>query len=260
MIDCMPPPQHASPRRARRRRHPRDGRDGMLIRRASTTGRRSRGSTSAGGDRGRCGPKCRGAPWPRGRCAPTTSMRAPSSRSARASARIRVELAPVLGGYARAARRARAGDRPRSGGGSGPVARTYDGRWAEEVERSLITLKALTFEPTGGDRRGADDVAAGVPRRRAQLGLPLLLAPRRGAHAGRADGRRLRRRGDELPRLGAPRRRRRPGGHPDHVRPRRRAPARTSTSCRCCRATRVRRRCASGTRRPGSCSSTSTAS
>ena len=27
---------------------------------------------------------------------------------------------------------------------------TYDGRWAEEVERSLITLKALTFAPTGG--------------------------------------------------------------------------------------------------------------
>ena len=27
---------------------------------------------------------------------------------------------------------------------------TYDGRWADEVERSLITLKALTFEPTGG--------------------------------------------------------------------------------------------------------------
>ena len=27
---------------------------------------------------------------------------------------------------------------------------TYDGRWADEVERSLITLKALTFAPTGG--------------------------------------------------------------------------------------------------------------
>jgi len=27
---------------------------------------------------------------------------------------------------------------------------TYDGRWSDEVERSLITLKALTFEPTGG--------------------------------------------------------------------------------------------------------------
>jgi GH15 family glucan-1,4-alpha-glucosidase len=27
---------------------------------------------------------------------------------------------------------------------------TYDGLWADEVERSLITLKALTFAPTGG--------------------------------------------------------------------------------------------------------------
>jgi GH15 family glucan-1,4-alpha-glucosidase len=27
---------------------------------------------------------------------------------------------------------------------------TYEGRWAEEVERSLLTLKALTFAPTGG--------------------------------------------------------------------------------------------------------------
>jgi GH15 family glucan-1,4-alpha-glucosidase len=26
----------------------------------------------------------------------------------------------------------------------------YDGRWADEVERSLLTLKALTFAPTGG--------------------------------------------------------------------------------------------------------------
>jgi GH15 family glucan-1,4-alpha-glucosidase len=27
---------------------------------------------------------------------------------------------------------------------------TYDGRWAAEVQRSLVTLKALTFHPTGG--------------------------------------------------------------------------------------------------------------
>ena len=36
------------------------------------------------------------------------------------------------------------------------------------------------------DRRGPDDVAAGVDRRRAELGLPLLLAPRRDPHAARA--------------------------------------------------------------------------
>ena len=27
---------------------------------------------------------------------------------------------------------------------------TYDGEWADEVQRSLITLKALTYAPTGG--------------------------------------------------------------------------------------------------------------
>ena len=103
---------------------------------------------------------------------------------------------------------------------------TYAGGWADEVERSLITLKALTYAPTRRHRRGGHDVAARVPRRRAQLGLPVLLAPRRGAHPRRADGGRLRRRGDELAGLGGARRRRRSRGHPDHVRARRRAPAR----------------------------------
>ena len=103
---------------------------------------------------------------------------------------------------------------------------TYDGRWAEEVERSLITLKALTFAPTGGI------VAA------ATTSLPEFLGGVRNwdyrfcwlrdaaLTLRRADDRRLRRRGDELARLGGPRRRRRPGGHPDHVRARGRAPAR----------------------------------
>ncbi len=40
-------------------------------------------------------------------------------------------------------------------------------------------------------RRGADDLAAGTARRRAQLGLPLLLAARRHADAAGADERRL---------------------------------------------------------------------
>ena len=44
-------------------------------------------------------------------------------------------------------------------------------------------------------RRGADDLAARVDRRRAQLGLPLLLAARRDADAARAPARRPRRRG-----------------------------------------------------------------
>ena len=49
--------------------------------------------------------------------------------------------------------------------------------------RSLITLKALTYAPTGGIVAAADHLAARAARRRAQLGLPLLLAARRHVHA-----------------------------------------------------------------------------
>ena len=43
------------------------------------------------------------------------------------------------------------GPTPSSGGTTGPGAATYDGDWwADEVMRSLIALKALTYRPTGG--------------------------------------------------------------------------------------------------------------
>ena len=75
-------------------------------------------------------------------------------------------------------------------------------------------------------RRGADDVAARARRRRAQLGLPLLLAPRHHAHpAGDARGG-LPRRGADLAAVAAARDRGRPRRRADHVRHRRRAPAR----------------------------------
>ena len=63
---------------------------------------------------------------------------------------------------------------------------TYQGEYRDAVLTSLIALKAMTNEATGARRRGADHVAAGGHRRRAQLGLPLLLAARLGPHAGRA--------------------------------------------------------------------------
>ena len=90
--------------------------------------------------------------------------------------------------------------------------------WNEAVRRSLITLKALTY---GANRRhggGADHLAAGSDRRAAQLGLPLLLAARRDAHAAGADERRLLRGGADVARLAVARCRRQPEPDPDHVR------------------------------------------
>src|SRR5205085_5582019 len=75
--------------------------------------------------------------------------------------------------------------------------------------------------------RGADDLAPGGDRRRAQLGLPLLLAARCDAHAPSADERRLLRRGARLARLADARGRRQPRADADHARAcRRTAPRR----------------------------------
>ena len=131
--------------------------------------------------------------------------------------------------------------------------------WNEAVCRSLITLKALTYAPTGGLVRGADHLAARIHRRRAQLGLPLLLAARRHADAARADERRLLRGGAGLARLAAARGDGQPVADPDHVRPARRAQADRMAGARGWRATRTRRRFASATPRTISVSSTSSA-
>ena len=72
---------------------------------------------------------------------------------------------------------------------------TYAGEWREAVIRSLITIKALTYAPTGGLRRGADHVAAAAAVGLGELGLPVLLAARRRGRARRAAALRGPRRG-----------------------------------------------------------------
>ena len=72
-------------------------------------------------------------------------------------------------------------------------------------------------------RRRADDLAPGMGRRRPQLGLPLLLAPRRDPHAPRAHPRGLHRGGRCVAGLAPARHRGLAGGSPDHVRRRGRA-------------------------------------
>ena len=73
-----------------------------------------------------------------------------------------------------------------------------DHPWRIHLQRSALTLKGLSYSPTRRDGRRAHHLAPRDARRRAQLGLPLLLDPRRDLHPLEPARARARRRGRGL--------------------------------------------------------------
>src|SRR5216683_1738868 len=101
---------------------------------------------------------------------------------------------------------------------------TTDEFWAEHPAAERADPQGSDVQPHRRAASGAHDCAAGVDRRRAQLGLPLHMDPRRHFHALGPVHARFRTRGQRLLLLHR-RRRRRPAGPADHVRDRGRARA-----------------------------------
>ena len=177
LVDCMPPRERDARSRPRRRRRARRGRDADGAHRPV----RLRIDRAVGApDRRRCGARSAGrtrvslwSPVPmHGEDLTTRGRRSPCARAS--ASHVPADLASVARGRRAAHGAGRGASRtPARGGRSGAEQCTYDGEWRDDVLRSLIVLKALTFEPTGGIVAARDDIAAGAARRRAQLGLPL---------------------------------------------------------------------------------------
>ena len=105
-----------------------------------------------------------------------------------------------------------------------------DHPWRAHLQRSALTLKGLTFMPTGALVAAPTTSLAGDPPGLAQLGLPLLLDARRLLHA-----------------VGVARARARLGGRRLHPVRRRHGAQRGRLACRSCTGSRAKRTCSEST-------------
>ncbi len=139
---------------------------------------------------------------------------------------VRAHLSSLLGGTATCRRPDGCASTDR-GVVAGVVRPIHLSRWLGRGGRTLLDHpEGADVRANGRHRRRAHDLAAGVPGWGSKLGLSLLLAAGQRAPSRRTHDRRVRRRGRQVAGLAAPCGRRRPGGPPDHVRPRWRAAAR----------------------------------
>ena len=247
------PPDPAGAGRARRDALPRRGAPALRLRARAARDRlpRRRRPLRSRGSRSRSRPPCRWTRLQRGRR--VRRVHAPAGRDGDVRARagagdLRAALPYSEDGDARGVR------------GDGPVlaalavAVALPGTLAGDGEPLGADAEAADVRADRRDRRGADDEPARGDRRRAQLGLPLHVDPRRGVLALRAAPARLHRGGGGVHGLAdraVPRPRRRRAGPLQIMYGIDGRPSSRRRSSTTWRGTAARRRCASATaRRP----------